>query len=96
MIVVDIDGGLVDQERHPVVRDETVVLEDKGERLEIDLHDRHRVSPARHYARSLMPDSTDGGSSRSLGEFKNETAHRRSRIPARPTQPFADESERRT
>jgi hypothetical protein len=32
MVAVDVDGLLVDEKRHRVVRDETVVLEDEGKR----------------------------------------------------------------
>ena len=35
VIVGDIDRLLIDQKRHRIVRDQTVVLEDKGERFEI-------------------------------------------------------------
>src|SRR6266852_2532760 len=45
VFVVDVDGTLVDQERHRVVRDQAVVLEDEAERLDIIADNRHGNSP---------------------------------------------------
>jgi hypothetical protein len=43
--VVERDGLLVDQERHRVIRNQAVVPENKGERLDIRADNRHGNSP---------------------------------------------------
>src|SRR5712664_2325633 len=45
VLVVDVDGALVDQERHRVVRDDAVVLEHEAERFDIVADNRHGHSP---------------------------------------------------
>src|SRR6266700_4101358 len=45
VLVVDVDGTLVDQERHRVVRDQAVVLEHEAERLDIVADNRHGILP---------------------------------------------------
>src|SRR5258708_26897566 len=41
VVVIDIDGLLVDQKRHRVVGDEAVILEGEGERFDVRADDRH-------------------------------------------------------
>src|ERR1700682_2178657 len=45
MLVVDVDGLFVEQKRQRVIRDDTVVLKDKSERLDVIADDRHGESP---------------------------------------------------
>ena len=45
MVVIDVDGALVDQKRHRIVGHAAVVLEDEGEGFDIGTDDRHGSSP---------------------------------------------------
>jgi hypothetical protein len=49
MGVGDVDGALVDQERHRIVGDEAVVFENKGERLHFGADNGHDSSPTKQY-----------------------------------------------